>query len=63
MPYEASRSGLQTWKIAKSLEHWDKLSSTKPLLIWLVPSMSCQLKGEKERFALALLEEVSDQVK
>ena len=26
MPYQESRSGPQTWEIAKSLEHWDKLS-------------------------------------
>jgi hypothetical protein len=33
----------------------------KPLPIWLLPSISCKLEEEKERIALALRKEVSDQ--
>jgi len=33
MPYEVDGFGPQTWNIAKSLGHWDKLSWTKPLPI------------------------------
>jgi hypothetical protein len=63
MPHEVSRSGPQTWNIALNLEHWDTCFLGKPLLIWLLPSMSCKLEGEKERFALALFKVLSDQVK
>ena len=42
---EVSRSGPQTREFAPNLEHWSKLSWTKPLLIWHTSCMSCKLRS------------------
>jgi hypothetical protein len=41
-----SRFCPQKWEIALNVEYWSKLPWTKPLLIWLPPSLFCKL-GEK----------------
>jgi hypothetical protein len=37
-----SALALKRENLPRVAEHWDKLSWTKPLLIWLLSSMSCK---------------------
>src|SRR5450755_316286 len=52
MPDEVGRFGPQTGELARSLEHGDKRSWTKPLLIWLLSSMCCQEDATRLRWSV-----------